>query len=266
MAVLNDKMDDKGALLEVLPDGNPEDSSVLQMVDGTKRFDGKPVLSHMALRLGRGETLVLLGRSGSGKTVLMKCLVGLMKLDEGAVLIQGQDLGTADAPSLDKIRKKLGFLFQGAAIYDSLSVRENLEFHIHRQLQIRDDAEVESLVMKVLQDVGLEDAKGKMPSELSGGMRKRLGLARALVSKPDLMLYDEPTTGLDPVTSQEISRLIRETQHARGVASLVVTHDMRCAQATADRIVILRDGACCAEGSYAQLESSSDEAVKAFFT
>ena len=258
MAHAIDQKDDHGEPAEALP--------VLQLVDGTKRFDEKPVLNHMALRLESGETLVILGRSGSGKTVLLKCLVGLMKLDDGAVLIQGQDLGTADATHLNQIRKKLGFLFQGAAIYDSLSVRENLEFHIHRQLQIRDEAEVESLVMQVLQDVGLEDANGMQPSELSGGMRKRLGLARALVSKPDLMLYDEPTTGLDPVTSQEISRLIRETQHARGVASLVVTHDMRCAQTTADRIVVLREGACYAEGSYAQLASSHDEAVKAFFS
>ncbi|MDP2874871.1 MAG: ATP-binding cassette domain-containing protein [Holophaga sp.] len=248
------------------PDQGPADTATLQMVDGTKGFGGEPVLRDMQLRLNQGETLVILGRSGSGKTVLLKCLVGLMKLDEGSVLIQGQDLGSADSKALNQIRKKLGFLFQGAAIYDSLSVRENLEFHIHRQLQIQDDAEVESLVMKVLQDVGLEEAIGKMPSELSGGMRKRLGLARALVSKPDLMLYDEPTTGLDPVTSQEISRLIRDTQSARGVASLVVTHDMRCAQTTADRIIVLRDGAACAEGTYAELESSSDADIKAFFS
>jgi phospholipid/cholesterol/gamma-HCH transport system ATP-binding protein len=238
---------------------------VLQMIDGTRRFGGRAVLDHMALSLRQGETLVILGRSGAGKTVLLKCLVGLMQLDEGSVLIQGLDLGTADPDSLNLIRRKLGFLFQGAAIYDSLSVRGNLEFQIRKQLRIRDAAQVEILVRQVLLDVGLEEAYGRMPAELSGGMRKRLGLARALVSEPDLMLYDEPTTGLDPVTSQEISHLIRSTQKGRGVASIVVTHDLHCARATADRIVVIGDGACRAEGTYAQLEASPDEAVNAFF-
>jgi phospholipid/cholesterol/gamma-HCH transport system ATP-binding protein len=238
---------------------------VLQMIDGTRRFGGRAVLDHMALSLRQGETLVILGRSGAGKTVLLKCLVGLMQLDEGSVLIQGLDLGTADPDSLNLIRRKLGFLFQGAAIYDSLSVRGNLEFQIRKQLRIRDAAQVEILVRQVLLDVGLEEAYGRMPAELSGGMRKRLGLARALVSEPDLMLYDEPTTGLDPVTSQEISHLIRATQKGRGVASIVVTHDLHCARATADRIVVIGDGACRAEGTYAQLEASPDEAVNAFF-
>ena len=237
----------------------------LQMIDGTRRFGERAVLDHMALSLRQGETLVVLGRSGAGKTVLLKCLVGLMQLDEGAVLIQGLELATADPVRLNLIRRKLGFLFQGAAIYDSLSVRGNLAFQINKQLLIRNEAEVEQLVREVLQDVGLEDAYGKMPAELSGGMRKRLGLARALVSKPDLMLYDEPTTGLDPVTSQEISHLIRATQKARGVASLVVTHDLHCARATADRIMVIGDGSCRAEGTYAQLEASPDEAVSAFF-
>lgn len=246
-------------------DSQPTAVPTLQMVKGTKRFGETAVLANLDLQLAPGETLVILGRSGTGKTVLLKCLVGLMQLDEGSVLLQGQDLGEADPQNLNELRKKLGFLFQGAAIYDSLSVRANLEFHIHRQLLIKDGAEVESLVVKVLQDVGLSDALDKMPSELSGGMRKRLGLARALVSKPDLMIYDEPTTGLDPVTSTEISQLIRATQKARGVASIVVTHDMRCAEATGDRIVILRDGACATEGTFAELQASTDATVKAFF-
>ena len=237
----------------------------LQMVDGTRRIGGRAVLDHMRLTLAQGETLVVLGRSGCGKTVLLKCLAGLMRLDEGSVRVQGQELGRADPGTLNLLRRKMGFLFQGAAIYDSLSVRGNLAFQIERQLLIRDPAEVDRLIREVLADVGLEDAYGKLPSELSGGMRKRLGLARALVSKPGLMLYDEPTTGLDPVTSQEISRLIRETQRARGVASIVVTHDLHCARATADRIVVLAAGACCAEGGYAQLEASADPAVRAFF-
>jgi len=237
----------------------------LQMIDGTRRIGGRAVLDRLQLSLGQGETLVVLGRSGCGKTVLLKCLAGLMRLDEGTVLVQGQDLGRADPASLSLLRRKMGFLFQGAAIYDSLSVRGNLAFQIRKQLLIRDPAEVDRLTREVLADVGLEDAYGRMPSELSGGMRKRLGLARALVSKPGLIFYDEPTTGLDPVTSQEISRLIRETQRARGVAALVVTHDLHCAKATADRIVILGGGACLAEGSYAQLEASEDEAIRAFF-
>jgi phospholipid/cholesterol/gamma-HCH transport system ATP-binding protein len=237
----------------------------LQMVDGTRRLGDRAVLDHMALSLRQGETLAILGRSGAGKTVLLKCLVGLMQLDEGAVLIQGQDLGKASPGDLNLIRRKLGFLFQGAAIYDSLSVRGNLEFQIRNQLRILDAAQIEVLVRKVLQDVGLEEAYDKMPAELSGGMRKRLGLARALVSQPDLIFYDEPTTGLDPVTSQEISLLIRATQKARGVASIVVTHDLHCAKTTADRLMVIGNGTSLAEGTYAQLEASPDEAINAFF-
>jgi len=238
---------------------------VLQMEGGRKSLDGNAVLRGMELTLGAGETLVLLGRSGCGKTVLLKCLVGLMKLDEGSVRILGQDLETASPERLREIRQKLGFLFQGAAIYDSLSVRENLEFHINRQLHIHDRDEVDRLAAEVLKDVGLEDAMGKMPADLSGGMRKRLGLARALVSKPDLLIYDEPTTGLDPVTSREISQLIRETQKARGVASIIVTHDMRCARDTSDRVMVMAKGASYAEGTFSGLEASGDESVKAFF-
>ena len=223
------------------------------------------VLKGIDLDVQEGENLVVLGKSGSGKSVAIKCMVGLVKADRGEINIFNTDITSLNSTQLNAVRIKIGFLFQNAALYDSMTVRENLEFPLKRHFKKMNAEEVDAAVIEVLESVGLADAADKMPSELSGGMRKRIGLARTLILKPKVILYDEPTTGLDTITSREISELILEIQKKYKTTSVIITHDMACAKLTGDRLVILKEGKIEAEGSYEELEKSKDPEVGAFF-
>jgi phospholipid/cholesterol/gamma-HCH transport system ATP-binding protein len=223
------------------------------------------VLKGVDLTVNKGENLVVLGKSGSGKSILIKCLVGLVTADKGDIKVFGTDINTLDNNQLNAIRVRIGFLFQNSALYDSMTVRENLAFPLKRHLKNLSDKEVEAAIIEALDSVGLAEAIDKMPSELSGGMRKRIGLARTLILKPEIILYDEPTTGLDTITSREISELILAIQKKNKTTSIIITHDMACAKLTGDRLVILKDGVIDAEGTYTALEKSNDEWVRSFF-
>lgn len=227
-------------------------------------FGENKVLRGASLQITKGENVVVLGKSGSGKSVLIKCLVRLLDADKGKMTVFGEDVLLLKNEALNEMRKKIGFLFQSAALYDSMSVRENLEFPL-RQVKKQTQEEKNKLVEDALKSVGLTDAIDLMPSELSGGMRKRVGLARTMILKPEIILYDEPTTGLDPITSKEISQLILDVQKEFKTTSIIITHDIECARITANRILVLKDGVFVAEGSYDELENSEDKWVRSFF-
>jgi phospholipid/cholesterol/gamma-HCH transport system ATP-binding protein len=230
-----------------------------------KSFDNNIVLDGVSFNVSEAENMVVFGRSGTGKSVLLKCMIRLMDPDAGKVSIEGKDILSLDIDELNDLRKDIGFLFQGAALYDSMTVRENLEFPLIRNFDL-DRNEIDKRVNFVLDAVSLLEAIDKMPSELSGGMRKRIGLARSIITKPKLMLYDEPTTGLDPITAKEISVLINELQHALNMTSIVVTHDLLCAKIIADRAIVLEGGKIVKEGSIGELTTSSDPLLKNFFS
>lgn len=223
------------------------------------------ILKGVDLIVNKGENLVVLGKSGSGKSVAIKCLVGLVAADKGEIKVFDTDITTLNNKELNAIRVRIGFLFQNSALYDSMTVRENLAFPLKRHAKKLSAAEVEEAILEALESVGLAEAIDKMPSELSGGMRKRIGLARTLILKPEIILYDEPTTGLDTITSREISELILAIQKKNKTTSIIITHDMACAKLTGDRLVILKEGIIVAEGSYEDLEKSDDEWVRSFF-
>lgn len=232
----------------------------------TKRFGNLTVLNKISLNVKRGENLVVFGRSGQGKSVLLKCIIGLMKPDEGNIYINGQDITKLSISELNKLRKNIGFLFQSSALYDSMTVRENLAFPLKRLFPEMTQKEIEDKVRSTLELVSLENAIDKMPSELSGGMKKRIGLARSIITDPQLMLYDEPTTGLDPITTKEISDLILTLQKKLNMTSIVVTHDLMCAEIIADRAIFLKDGKIAYEGSINELTNSDDPFLKNFFS
>ena len=239
--------------------------AVIQVRGAKKSFGGKAVLTDINMDLGRGENLVVLGKSGQGKSVNIKMMVGMIAQDEGSVKVFGEEVKDLDEDALKALRIRVGFLFQSGALYDSMTVRQNLEFPLTRVLKLKDRAEIKNRVEEMLEAVSLPDAGNKMPSELSGGQRKRIGLARTLILKPEIMLYDEPTTGLDPITSREISELIREMQKKYQTSSVIITHDMPCARITADRVVVMGEGKFIAEGTYDELENSPDPNVNQFF-
>ena len=246
-------------------DNKQNGAVVVEMEHLRKSFGNNHVLRDINLVIRKGENLAILGQSGTGKSVLIKCIVGLVEIDDGKLFILGQNISGLKYSEMIEIQKKIGFLFQSGALYDSMSVRENLEFPLRRQIRSIPKEKIESLVKEALQDVGLVEAIDKAPSELSGGMRKRLGLARTLILKPEIMLYDEPTTGLDPITSKEISKLILEVQRKYDTTSIIITHDIECVKLTADRIIVLKNGICAAEGTYNELEKSADPWVRSFF-
>jgi phospholipid/cholesterol/gamma-HCH transport system ATP-binding protein len=238
--------------------------TVIEIEHLKKSFGNNHVLNDINLKIFKGENLVVLGRSGTGKSVLIKCLVRLLESDKGTMLVFGEEVNKLDEDHLNKLREKIGFLFQSSALYDSMTVRENLEFPL-RLLPSHLKKEMKSRVHEALEHVGLSEAIDKMPSELSGGMRKRIGLARALMLRPELILYDEPTTGLDPITAKEISYLIMEVQKEYNTTSVIITHDINCARITANRMVMLKDGILAAEGSYEDLVKSKDREIRMFF-
>lgn len=232
-----------------------------------KSFGDVEVLKDISFQLHKKENIAILGTSGTGKSVLIKSIVGLIQPNGGVLEVFGKDvLGKEEEEDWDNLRRKVAYLFQGGALYDSMTVKENLEFPLKRQIEKMSKSEIVQAVDEALENVGLLQAKDKMPAELSGGMKKRIALARTLILKPEIMLYDEPTTGLDPVTSKEISELILEMQEKYGISSIIVTHDMPCAKMTSDKVIILKDGVVGAEGTYEELENSKEEWVKAFFT
>ncbi|NER11619.1 phospholipid/cholesterol/gamma-HCH transport system ATP-binding protein [Muriicola jejuensis] len=239
---------------------------VIDIRDLRKSFGENHVLNGFHLRLYEGENLVVMGKSGSGKSVMIKCLVGLMQPDSGYIEVMGREVNTLDQAQLDALRADIGFLFQGSALYDSMTVRENLEFPIRRHREkLGNVSDTEPLVMEALENVGLAHTIDLMPEELSGGMKRRVALARTLILKPKVILYDEPTSGLDPITAKEIIELMRSIQRKYNTSSLIITHDVDCARVVSERMVLLVDGINYAEGTYAELSSDKDPKVEAFF-
>jgi phospholipid/cholesterol/gamma-HCH transport system ATP-binding protein len=239
--------------------------SVISIKGLRKAFGDNKVINGFDFDLKRGENVVVLGKSGSGKSVLIKLIIGLMKPDQGSIEVFKDKVETLSTSQLDEMRVKVGFLFQSNALYDSMTVRENLEFPLRRHRKKTSKEEVNKLVMEALTNVGLPQTVDMMPSELSGGMRKRVALARTLILKPEIILYDEPTTGLDPITGKEISHLMLDIQKKYNTSSIIISHDINCVKIVANRIVMLIDGICYATGTYNELENSTDTRVKQFF-
>jgi phospholipid/cholesterol/gamma-HCH transport system ATP-binding protein len=230
-----------------------------------KSFEEHKVLDDISFSVNDGENFVVFGRSGTGKSVLLKCMVGLMEPDSGEIIIDGKRVNDLSIENLNELRKNIGFLFQGAALYDSMTVRENLEFPLIRNFNFT-PGERENKIKKVLDQVSLLDAIDKKPAELSGGMKKRVGLARTIVTEPALILYDEPTTGLDPITSKEIGYLMVELQQDLNVTAIVVTHDVVCANIVGNKAIVINDGKICYRGDIKALESSDDPFLRNFFS
>jgi len=244
---------------------SPGKELVIEINNLKKSFGTQLVLTNLSLKLFTGENLVVLGKSGSGKSVLIKCIVGLMRSDGGTINVFDKDVNALNNKELGELRQKIGFLFQSGALYDSMTVKQNLEFPLRRIKKNLSEKEMAEKINEVLENVGLADALNKMPSQLSGGMRKRISLARTIVVDPLIMLYDEPTTGLDPVTSDEISELINDVQKKYKTSSIIITHDIKCALATANRMIMLADGEVYKEGKRKDFENSADPLIKSFF-
>ncbi len=244
-------------------EGKQNIEPVLQIQDLKKSFGDNHVLNGFSMELQKGENLVIMGKSGSGKSVMIKCLMGLLRPDSGTMKIMGKDITELTQNEFNSLRSQVGFLFQGSALYDSMTVRENLEFPLRtypEKLKIKDE-----LVLEALESVGLKDTIDFMPDELSGGMKRRIALARTIILKPLIIIYDEPTTGLDPITAKEIIGLMGDIQLKYGTSSLIITHDVDCARVVSNRIILLIDGVNYSEGSFAELSTSADKNIKAFF-
>ena len=238
-------------------------NSAIRLRKVSKSFGEQTVLNGVDLEVGRGETVTILGRSGTGKSVMLKLIIGLQRADAGHIALNGEEITSMPLDDLNRVRKTVGFLFQGAALYDSLTAEENVAFPLRRHAKLN-DRERRERVRELLARVGMEREGAKMPADLSGGMKKRVGLARALALDPEIMLLDEPTAGLDPITASEINDLIRELQQERKISSIVVTHDMRSVKNVADRVAMLNDGNIVIEGSINDLKKSNDEFVSRF--
>lgn len=247
------------------PEPTAKEEPVIVIRGLTKSFKEHSVLRGVDLHVNKGENVVVLGKSGTGKSVLIKCLVGLEWPDDGKIEIFGQDTSTLNYGDMNALRVRVGFLFQNAALYDSMTVRENLAFPLRQHKKNMTQEKKDALIKEMLENVGLEDSIDQMPSKLSGGQSKRIGLARTLILRPEIMLYDEPTTGLDTGTAKEISELICKMRKKYNISSITITHDMPCAKMTADRIIMMKDGIVYAEGSYEDLEHSEDEWIRSFF-
>ena len=244
----------------------PTKNAIITIKDLHKQFGNNVVLNGFDLELYEGENLVVMGKSGSGKSVMIKCVIGLEQPDSGSILVMNEEINKLEQEDLDELRTEIGFLFQGSALYDSMSVRENLEFPLRRHTKkfgvIEDTT---PLVMEALESVGLAHAIDLMPNELSGGMKRRIALARTLILKPKIILYDEPTTGLDPITSKEIILLMNSIQKQYNTSSIIITHDVDCAKVIANRMILLIDGVNYIEGTFDELANSTDPKVQAFF-
>ncbi len=239
---------------------------IIIIKDLYKTFGTNKVLDGFNLVLNEGENVVVMGKSGSGKSVMIKCLIGLEAPDSGSILVMNKEINMLEREVIDELRTEIGFLFQGSALYDSMSVRENLEFPLRRHTKKFGKIEdTTPLVMEALESVGLVNAIDLMPNELSGGMKRRIALARTLILKPKIILYDEPTTGLDPITSKEIILLMKSIQEKYNTSSIIITHDVDCAKAIANRMILLIDGINYIEGTFEKLSSSNDPKVQAFF-
>lgn len=239
---------------------------VIVIKDLRKSYGDNHVLDGFNMYLNEGENLVIMGKSGSGKSVMIKCLIGLEEPDGGTIMVMGKNINKLPQEELDELRTEVGFLFQGSALYDSMSVRENLEFPLRRHVKkfgkIKDTT---PLVLEALENVGLAHAINLMPAELSGGMKRRIALARTLILQPKIILYDEPTTGLDPITSKEILLLMMTIQKKYNTSSVIITHDVDCARVISNRMILLVDGINYAEGTFEELAASTDPKVQAFF-
>lgn len=246
------------------PAGRVSGEPVLVIRDVNKSFGAQHVLVGINLTVVRGETLAVLGRSGTGKSVLLKLIIGLEQLDTGSICIQGEEIAGLALNEMNRLRIKMGFLFQNAALYDSLTVEQNVAFPLERHTKMP-ASERGARVQELLTSVGMENDLKKMPSDISGGMQKRVGLARALALRPEILLLDEPTAGLDPITSGEIDKLILKLQKENGLTSVVVTHDLKSAKTIADSVALLHQGKVVIEGSYNELAESQDEFVREFF-
>ena len=241
------------------------DNAVIHVDDVSKSFGDRQILRNVDLKLFEGENLVVLGRSGTGKSVLIKLISGLLKPDSGTINVLGEVVNDLKERELMQLRLKIGFSFQNSALYDSMTVRENLEFPLVRNKRNLSRAEINREVEDVLEGVGLSQAINQMPSELSGGQKKRIGIARTLILRPDIMLYDEPTAGLDPITCLEINTLINEVQQRYKTSSIIITHDLACAKMVGDRMVMLLDGRFERQGAFSEIFDSDDERVKPFY-
>ena len=244
---------------------NIKKEPVIQIRKLYKSFGENKVLRSIDLDVFRQENVVVLGRSGSGKSVLIKIMAGLLKPDSGEVIILGQNLELLDEKGLRALRLLIGFSFQSSALYDSMTVKENLEFPLVRNRKHLTQMQIDNEVQEVLDDVGLSQTLNQMPAELSGGQRKRIGIARTLILRPQIMLYDEPTAGLDPTTSLEINNLIKEVREKYHTSSIVITHDLTCARQTGDRIAMLLDGQFVTQGSFEEVFSSKNEQIQSFY-
>mgnify|MGYP001165770895 CR=1 FL=1 len=239
---------------------------IIEVKHLNKSFGSNHVLRDFSMSVTPGENLVILGKSGSGKSVLIKCIINLMPPDSGEIIVLGQDVGELDQDQMDVLRADVGFLFQSNALYDSMTVRQNLEFPLRRHWSKQERAlHAESAVLEALEDVGLSHTINMMPAELSGGMRKRIALARTLILKPKIILYDEPTTGLDPITAREISELILQVQEKYQATAIIISHDMNCIRMTSDRVIMLIDGKNYISDTYENLQLVSDPKVREFF-
>ena len=238
---------------------------VIDIRDLKKSFGSNHVLRGIDLKIFKGENIVILGRSGTGKSVLIKIIAGLLKADEGTIEVLGKNVAELDYNDLEQLRLRLGFSFQSSALYDSMTVRENLAFPLQRSGKRIGSQDLTKSIEKALDDVGLSQTIDQLPSELSGGQRKRIGIARTLIMQPEIMLYDEPTAGLDPITSQEINDLINQVQERYHTSSIIITHDLTCAKETGNRLAVLLDGIFLHVGTFEEVFENQDERIKNFY-